>query len=485
MWLLWFICALLLVIAMALLIRPLFRTCSDSELAESQLQADQRKELNIKLYEEKKVQIEQDFANGLLDEESREQAQHEIEHSLLNDAATSGSTELVQLSNDSAKKLALVMLAFVPVLAIIVYINIMPKNVEQIVMAGPAANRAAPGTQQPPVDVNAMVVSLENKLKENPENIQGWNMLGRSYLVLKRYEAAVIAYEKAIELAKKDETQNVIELQINYVEALMQTGKRSNFQQAQNLLAAILEKEPENGDALWFMGFIEYEMGSKEQASKRWTYLLSILPPGDEQANVVKTYLTYVNNEINGIPNAQPGAAEATAQATAQTQAPQPGANAAPAGPAAGQQLTGTKEEQAFIASMVARVEKRVKANPQDLKSWQTLGKSYAVLNRLVDSAEAYGKAVALDSSDPDLLMAYSDAVIASGDVNQMDKARIVFAQLVDKNPQHLDALFLAGTLARIAGDAEEAKMFWGLLLPQLTPGGAAYKNVENNINSL
>lgn len=484
MWLLWFICALLLVVAIALLIRPLFNTCTESELAESQLQADQRKELNIKLYEEKKVQIKQDFDNGLLDEEALEQAQHEIEHSLLNDAAVSAPVELVQLSNDSAKKLAIVMLAFIPVFSIIVYISIMPKNVEQIVMAEPVTNRTAPGMQQPPVDVNAMVVSLENKLKENPENIQGWNMLGRSYLVLKRFEAAVLAYEKAIELAKKDKTQNVTELQINYVEALMQTGKRSNFQKAQSVLAIILEKESDNGDALWFMGFIEYEMGSKEEAAKRWSYLLTLISPDDEQANVVKTYLTYVNNEINGIPNAQPGAEQAAAQST-QTQTPQPAANTAPAGPAAGQQLTGTKEEQAFIAAMVSRVEKRVKANPQDLKSWQTLGKSYGVLGRLADSAEAYAKAVALDSSDPDLLMAYSDAAIATGDVNQLDKARIVFAQLVDKNPQHLDALFLAGTLARVAGDAEEAKMFWKMLLPQLTPGGAAYKNVEKNINAL
>jgi len=134
---------------------------------------------------------------------------------------------------------------------------------------------------------------------------------------------------------------------------------------------------------------------------------------------------------------------------------------------------------------MIDRVEKRVKENPNDLKGWTSLGKSYGVLNRSVESAEAYAKAVALDSSDVNLLMDYSDAVIKTRDTHQLDKARIVFAQLVDSNPQNLDALFLSGSLARVAGDNAEAKNFWSLLLPQLPPGSEAYKSVEHNLNSL
>jgi cytochrome c-type biogenesis protein CcmH/NrfG len=55
----------------------------------------------------------------------------------------------------------------------------------------------------------------------------------------------------------------------------------------------------------------------------------------------------------------------------------------------------------------------------------------------------------------------------------------------VDQNPQNLDALFLSGSLARVAGDVNEAKKFWSLLLPQLAPGSEAYISVEKNLNSL
>lgn len=480
MWVLWLICAVLLIIAVALLIRPLFKTCSDSELADNQIQADQRKALNIELYEQKKIQIEQDFSNGLLDDEARLQAQNEIEHSLIHDAEGSVSAELVQLSNAGAKKLAIVFLIFVPVFSVVTYLSIMPENVEQVVLSEPLAQSNQSKDQNQVPDISSMVGSLEKKLKEKPENAQGWNMLGRSYVVLKRYSDAVMAYEKALALVKQNKAQQMPELEINYVEALMQTGEKDSYQKAQTILGNMLASNPDNGDALWFMGFLDYENGNKELAVERWTHLLSLLPENNEQAAIVNNYLNHVKNELNGgAINEKPSNSSGAAPVA------QPAAKETAKGPAAGQQLTGSQEEQAFIASMIARVEKRVKENPQDLEGWKALGKSYGVLNRQIDSAEAYSKAVALNSNDVELLMNYSDAVIKTGDVNQLDKARIVFAQLVDQNPQNLDALFLSGSLARVAGDVNEAKKFWSLLLPQLAPGSEAYISVEKNLNSL
>jgi len=255
-------------------------------------------------------------------------------------------------------------------------------------------------------------------------------------------------------------------------------GEKESYQKARNILQTMLTAEPDNGDALWFMGFLDAEMGNKELAIERWTHLLSLLPANGEQAQIVSTYL----NQL------QPGTGNRAAETVQQPDKPAAQAQTeseTPKGPTPGQQLTGSQEENAFIASMIARVEKRVKENPQDLKGWQSLGKSYAVLNRHIDSAEAYSKAVALNSSDVNLLMNYSDAVIRSRDINQLDKARIVFAQLVDQNPQNLDALFLSGSLARVAGDVQEAKNFWSLLLPQLSPDSEAFISVQKNINSL
>ena len=487
MWVLGLICALLVIIAIALLIKPLFKTYSDSELAESQKKVNQRKELNIELYEQKKIQIEQDFANGLLDEEGRIQAQNEIEHSLIQDAEGSAVTELTQLSKSSAKKLTIAFLIIIPVFSAITYLSIMPENFEQVVFQEPSSRSSAQphasGSQKQVPDIASMVTSLEKKLQDNPDNAQGWNMLGRSYVVMKRYPDAAAAYEKALALVKQNKAEPMPELEINYAEVLMQTGKKEAYQKARTLLDEMLAANPDNGDALWFMGFLDYEAGNKALAVEHWTHLLSLLPANGEQAQVVMNYLKQIDPQAAGMAKVQ---TTETARTAKEPQAQADTKSAAPAGgPAPGQQLTGSAEEQAFIASMVSRVEQRVKENPQDLKGWKSLGKSYGVLNRHIDSAEAYAKAVALDSSDVGLLMDYSDAVIKTGDRDQLDKARIVFAQLIDQNPQNLDALFLSGSLARVSGDTEEAKKFWGMLLPQLSPGSKAYINVESNLNSL
>lgn len=475
MWVLWLICALLVVIAIALLVRPLFKSCSASEMQEKQQKVNQRKALNIELFEQKKAQIEQDFANGLLDEEGREQAQNEIEHSLIQDAEGSAAKELTQLSPDGAKKLTMAFLVFIPVFTVVTYWSVMPENFNQLVLSEPAAASHTANKQKQVPDIATMVTSLEKKLEDKPDNAQGWNMLGRSYVVMKRYDDAVTAYEKALTLVKQNKAEQAMpELEMNYIEALMQSDNKAAYQKARTLLQQILAKNPNDGDALWFIGFLDYDAGDKELAVERWSHLLSLLPENSEQSQIVRSYLNKIQPGVAAMPANQPKQQEQIEN--------QP---AAAKGPAAGQQLTGSADEQAFIASMVSRVEQRVKDNPQDLKGWKSLGKSYGVLNRHVDSANAYAKAVALDSKDVNLLMAYSDAVIATGQVNQLDNARIVFAQLVDANPQNLDALFLSGSLARAAGDTEQAKLFWNKLLPQLPPESEAYKSVTRNLNSL
>jgi cytochrome c-type biogenesis protein CcmH len=475
MWILWTICALLLLIAVVSLIRPLFKRLSDAQMAESQKHAERRKALNVELYEQKKAQIEEDFNNGLLSEEDRLQAQNEIEHSLIHDAEAAHFQPVSQISQSGARNLAILMLIFIPVFSLLTYAYIKPENFDQVVLNQPAP--ASPHAQNAP-DLDAMISSLEKKLEANPDNLEGWNMLGRSYLVMNRFEDAARVYEKLIELSQKKNTQ-VPDLRINYVQALMQIGKKEYYQKADKVLTELLAEDPNNADALWFMGYVDYEKGDIEKAEQRWSRLLKLVPPNTEQATIVMTVLARVRGEL---PEGHP-ATTAEQQAVVSEQPPVQETEAK--GPAPGQQMTGSAEEQAFIASMVARVENRVKENPDDLTGWKALGKSYSVLGRHVDSANAYAKAIALDDSDVDVMINYTNSVLQTGQLDQLDKARIVFAQMLDKNINNADALFLAGTLARAAGDKAEARQLWETLLPMLSEGTPAYLNVKNNLNSL
>ena len=482
MWILWTVCAVLLVIAVVILSRPLFRKYSEAELAQKQELANRRKKLNIELYEQKKAQIEQDFANGLLDEEARIEARNEVEHSLLHDASVAHDTELVQIDNGMARKLALSFLFFVPLFSIVTYAFIKPDNLEAIVMNQVPASM--PGGQKKVPDIGAMVASLENKLKENPDNIQGWTMLGRSYVVMKRYPEAVNAYQKALDLSiKKDKIEGRSDLKIDLVEVLLQVGGEPNYKQARTLLAELLDSDPDNADALWFMGFLDYQQGNKEQTIQRWKRLLGMLPAEGDQARIVRSYMSQVVKELPENSQLKVEAEQLLAQAAPQPQ--EQNQAQAPKGSAPGQQMTGSKNEQAFIASMVARVEARVKADPQDLKGWTTLGKSYGVLGRYQDSADAYGKAVAIDSRDVNLMINYANAVIKADNPQLYSQARDFFKQMLDNNPDNVDALFLSGLMARAAGDKMAAKQYWQKLLPLLPVDSPAAQNVEKYLQEL
>ncbi len=480
MWILWTVCAVLLVIAVVILSRPLFRKYSEAELAQKQELANRRKKLNIELYEQKKAQIEQDFANGLLDEEARIEARNEVEHSLLHDTSVAHDTELVQIDNGMARKLVLSFLFFIPIFSIVTYAFIKPDNLETIVMN--QASASMPGGQKKVPDIGAMVASLENKMKENPDNIQGWTMLGRSYVVMKRYPEAVNAYQKALDLTiKKDRVEGRSDLKIDLVEVLLQVGGEPNYEQARTLLAELLDSDPDNADALWFMGFLDYQQGNKEQTIQRWKRLLSMLPVEGEQAQIVRSYMTQVVKELSEDSQLRADQSQPWSQPPPQ----QEKQAQVPKGPAPGQQMTGSKDEQAFIASMVARVEARVKADPQDLKGWTTLGKSYGVLGRYQDSAVAYGKAVAIDSSDVNLMINYANAVIKADDPQLYSQARDFFKQMLDKNPDNVDTLFLSGLMARAAGDKMAAKQYWQKLLPLLPADSPAALNVEKYLQEL
>lgn len=484
------VCTVLLLIAVVILSRPLFRKYSEAELAQKQVLANRRKKLNIELYEQKKAQIEQDFANGLLDEDARIEAQNENEHSLLYDASVVHDTELRQLDNGLAKKLMFSFLIFIPVFSIITYAFVKPDNLQSIVMNQMPAS--VPGGQKTVPDIAVMVASLENKMQENPDNIQGWSMLGRSYVVMKRYPEAVTAYEKALQLSiKKGQIEGLADLKIDLVEVLMQVGSDQNYHKAKGILAGLLKVDPDNADALWFMGFLDYQTGNKEQTIKGWMHLLSLLAADSEQVQVVKNYMAQVVAELPDSSRVKKQAQQRLESAVKpalvapQTSDMQQRKAASPAGPAPGQQLTGSRDEQAFIASMVARVEARVKNNPQDLKGWKTLGKSYGVLGRHMDSANAYAKAATIDSNDVNVLINYANAVIKVNNEKVYHQARAFFKQLLEKNPSNVDALFLSGLLARAANDKIAAQQYWEKLLPLLPINSPAAQNVKQYLLKL
>ena len=132
-------------------------------------------------------------------------------------------------------------------------------------------------------DMNAVTAQLEARLAANPGDVEGWQMLGRTYLVSGEAAKAVTAYQKAIDLTGGNDPA----LKLDLAEALVLTEDPAVQEQARQIIDAAIEADASNAKALWYSGVMAIRAGDKETAKARWSKLLELSPPEDIRQIVV------------------------------------------------------------------------------------------------------------------------------------------------------------------------------------------------------
>jgi cytochrome c-type biogenesis protein CcmH len=120
-----------------------------------------------------------------------------------------------------------------------------------------------------------VTAQLEARLQQNPGDVEGWRMLGRTYLVSGRPADAVAAYEKASALTGGRDP----ELELDLAEALVLTEDEGAQGRAKGIIDAALAADGSNQKALWYSGLLAARADDPETARARWTALLEANPP--------------------------------------------------------------------------------------------------------------------------------------------------------------------------------------------------------------
>jgi cytochrome c-type biogenesis protein CcmH len=132
--------------------------------------------------------------------------------------------------------------------------------------------------------INSMVERLAARLEQQPDDVEGWTRLGRSYSVLNKPDKAREAYARAVKLRPGD-----IALKESYAEAIISAAgddATAPPAEATALFRQILAAEPKNQMALWYVGIAEADAGHKDVARDLWSRLLAELPanaPGRQE----------------------------------------------------------------------------------------------------------------------------------------------------------------------------------------------------------
>ena len=265
--------AILFVLTVGWLTRPLFTSDSVAVLTErsdlEQLRERLVAQLNELDVERADSGIDKDVAQ---DEERRLSAELVTVLKQLERLPSSTSGAAANWPTRSRLAPVFVIASILLVIGAGLYTWLNATNIQGFLLAkGSGVNNA----RVPPM-VFEMVAKLEKRLSEQPNDPEGWARLGRSYVVMERKDKALEAYAKAYALAP----DNVVILS-DYAWLVFNQSPGETTGLAQTLYTRLYQLDAKNPDALWFMGFSAYQQGDYRKALSFWERLLKLLPAED------------------------------------------------------------------------------------------------------------------------------------------------------------------------------------------------------------
>ncbi len=187
--------------------------------------------------------------------------------------------------------------------------------------AGLYAKLGSPGVKNerlthgagPGADMLEVVEGLAKRLEDNPDDVGGWRMLGRSYMSLNNHREAVAAFERVVELEGGRNAQGLVELG----EAVLAAeGGQTMPPRAMSLFENALAIQPNSQAALFWSGLGAFNRGDTDAAADRWERLLATSPPA-EIRNVIEQRVAEWRGETPpaAASTGQPQSAQATPEA--------------------------------------------------------------------------------------------------------------------------------------------------------------------------
>jgi cytochrome c-type biogenesis protein CcmH len=182
------------------------------------------------------------------------------------------------------------------------------------------AKLAPPPQAHSAADMDKAIAGLATKLEQQPDDAQGWALLGRAYSATNRAEEARDAFRHAHEHAPDD-----ADITLEYAQALAVAAPDHRLAgEPRALLEGVLAKDPKNQRALWLIGISDYQNGDYATAILRWKTLLPMLEPDSDVAQSVRDEIADAEARRDGRapPTPEAAPAEATAARTNETAAP-------------------------------------------------------------------------------------------------------------------------------------------------------------------
>ena len=352
----WVTASLLTIGAILSVLVPIARRSPDREPPSSH---------DLEVYRDQLSELDRDAARGLIGAAEAEEARAEIARRILKIAGDATRPDGVGAPGfRAARAVGFAAVLSVPLVSWGLYAALGSPDMP----SQPLAARLSADPAKQPVD--QLIARAEAHLQQFPDDGRGWDVLAPVYIRMGRYDDSIVAYQRAIKLLGATATR-----ESGLGEAVASAAGGRITADAQAAFERALELEPQHPKSQFFLASALAQAGRIEDASHAWNAMRASLPDGSPWLAVID---------------------QALAQANSQTAA---NAAPAPAGPgadeiAAASQMS-PEDRNAMIETMVARLDERLKENPQDAEGWQRLVRSYQVLGKPDAARDALARGVA------------------------------------------------------------------------------------------
>jgi cytochrome c-type biogenesis protein CcmH len=270
---------LLILAALLIVLPPIWRS---REIAAAD--QDQR---NIAIARQRLVELQEQLRAGALTQAQYDEQRAELEVALSDDLDIPGQ---VKAYGTKGRWMVFVLVLLVPLAALTLYAGL---------GSYASLNQTSDNSAMPsPEDINRMVAGLAARMKSNPNDAQGWLMLGRSYKYLQQYPEAADAFAQAYRLLGDQ-----AEVLLSYADALAMANDGRLSGKPAELVFKALALEPNNMTGLWLGGMAKAEAGDAAGAVQLWRKLEASLPPDSEARQEIQTLMANVENRM---PEEQP-----------------------------------------------------------------------------------------------------------------------------------------------------------------------------------
>jgi cytochrome c-type biogenesis protein CcmH len=378
----WAIAIAMTAVTLAAILIPLFRNRGE---------APDSAAYDAEVYKDQLTQTNADYDSGLLTVEQAAATKTEISRRLL-EADGRSDAQQAQPNNSPQSTVAALLVVLTPALALGFYMMRGSPDVPGQPYAERADERAAVATQRKKNgSLDSAAGTLAARLKKNPDNLEGWMLLARTYTNVRRFGDASTAYARAIEL-----DPNNANLRSAYGETMTLAANGMVTAAARKVFEETLNRATTDARARFYIALADFQSGAKQQALDQWVALM-------RGSAADAPWVPAVRQRIAE-------AATALGQDVAVvTPQPKPAAKTRPAkgvsGPTSDQveaaQKMAPAERQDMVQAMVVRLAARLDDDPNNFDGWMRLIRSYAMLDKEDKAKEALATAMAQFKNAP------------------------------------------------------------------------------------